>query len=216
VSSTSPTSAARALRALRIMVDRQRTLFMLRREAVTAGADLCPWGRPIITRCADSAITLGAHVLLISNSRSTALGVAHPVILRTLRAGATIEIGDDVGLSGTSIVAAHSVRVGSRVLFGADVMIADTDFHPLEWYGRRYSDLPEPGEGDGVVIGDDVFVGARATILKGTTIGSGSVIGAGSVVSGTIPARCVAAGSPAKVVRMLDEPDQVTTDGSTT
>ena len=41
-------------------------------------------------------------------------------------------------------------------------------------------------------------------ILKGSTIGDNVVIGANSVVSGHIPLNCIALGSPAKVVIMLE------------
>jgi acetyltransferase-like isoleucine patch superfamily enzyme len=40
--------------------------------------------------------------------------------------------------------------------------------------------------------------------LPGVEIGEGSVIAAGSVVTESIPARVVAAGNPAKVVRDYD------------
>lgn len=54
-----------------------------------------------------------------------------------------------------------------------------------------------------VVIEDDVWVGAHCIILKGVTIGARSVIGAGSVVTKSIPADCVAAGNPCKVIKNL-------------
>jgi galactoside O-acetyltransferase len=40
-------------------------------------------------------------------------------------------------------------------------------------------------------------------ILKGVTIGEGAIVGAGSVVTKDVPAWSVAAGNPAKVVKML-------------
>lgn len=54
-----------------------------------------------------------------------------------------------------------------------------------------------------VVIEDDVWVGAHCIILKGVTIGARSIIGAGSVVTKSIPADCVAAGNPCKVIKLL-------------
>ena len=47
-----------------------------------------------------------------------------------------------------------------------------------------------------VPIGNDCWIGAN------------SVIGAGSVVTKDIPANCVAAGNPCKVLRQIDESDQ--------
>ncbi len=55
-----------------------------------------------------------------------------------------------------------------------------------------------------IFIEDDVWIGAHSIILKGVTIGARSIIGAGSVVTKSIPADCVAAGNPCKVIRKLN------------
>jgi len=55
------------------------------------------------------------------------------------------------------------------------------------------------------VIGDDVWIGSHCVIVGGARIGSHSIIGAGSVVLGDIPAYAIAAGVPARVVRMRVE-----------
>ncbi len=43
---------------------------------------------------------------------------------------------------------------------------------------------------------------------KGVAIGARSVIGAGSVVTKSIPADCVAAGNPCKVIKNLIKPER--------
>ena len=106
-------------------------------------------------------------------------------------------------MSGTTVCAAYRITIGARVLIGADVMIADTDFHEVDQIPRRHLPIPTPSERDAVSIGDDVFIGARSIVLKGSSIGNGSVIAAGSVVTGDIPAGVVAGGVPAKVLRPL-------------
>jgi maltose O-acetyltransferase len=60
-----------------------------------------------------------------------------------------------------------------------------------------------------VRIGNGCWICANVVILPGVTIGDGSVIGAGSVVTKDIPAGCIAAGNPCRVIRMLTEADSM-------
>lgn len=50
-------------------------------------------------------------------------------------------------------------------------------------------------------IGKNCFIGGESLILPGVTIGDNCVIGAGSVVVRDVPARSIAAGNPAKIIR---------------
>ena len=54
-----------------------------------------------------------------------------------------------------------------------------------------------------VYIGKQCWIAANSTILKGVTIGDESVVGAMSLVNKDIPAKVLAAGVPAKVIRKL-------------
>jgi acetyltransferase-like isoleucine patch superfamily enzyme len=54
-----------------------------------------------------------------------------------------------------------------------------------------------------VELGENVFIGDGSRILKGVRVGTGSVIGAGSVVTTSIPDGVVAAGNPARVIRVI-------------
>lgn len=159
-------------------------------------------GWPIIRKAPNSTIRFGERVVLTSDSRYTALGVAHPVILRTLAPGALIEIGADTGLSGATICSQTRVSIGRECLLGAGVTIVDTDFHPINAQGRRFQPL-SAAKSRAVEIGDNVFIGGSCMILKGVKIGQNSVIGAGSVVTTDIPANVIAAGNPCRVLREL-------------
>ena len=117
--------------------------------------------------------------------------------------GATLTIGNNVGMSSTRLWIHESARIGNNVKIGGCVLITDTDAHPMDYMARRSSN--EGTKSAPVVIEDDVWVGAHCIILKGVTIGARSVIGAGSVVTKSIPADCVAAGNPCRVIKSLNQ-----------
>lgn len=118
-----------------------------------------------------------------------------------LENGASLKIGNNVGMSSTRLWIHESARIGNNVKIGGCVLITDTDAHPMDYMARRSS--TEGTKSAPVVIEDDVWVGAHCIILKGVTIGARSIIGAGSVVTKSIPADCVAAGNPCKVIKNL-------------
>lgn len=118
-----------------------------------------------------------------------------------LENGASLKIGNNVGMSSTRLWIHESARIGNNVKIGGCVLITDTDAHPMDYVARRSSN--EGTKSAPVVIEDDVWIGAHCIILKGVTIGARSVIGAGSVVTKSIPADCVAAGNPCRVIKNL-------------
>jgi acetyltransferase-like isoleucine patch superfamily enzyme len=177
----------------------------IRLSGVVAPTSVTFYGMPIIHMVQQSRIEIGENCVICSDSEMTALGVNHPVVMRTLRAGASIIIGKNTGISGGSICAAISVNIGNECLIGANVVIADTDFHAIDPIGRRFNNDPEKISAAPVIIEDNVFVGTGAIILKGVRVGKNSVIGAGSVVTKNVPPNSIIAGNPAVLVRSLDD-----------
>lgn len=175
----------------------------LRAQGVELGKDVRFYGMPIVSMEKGSRICLGDRVVLCSDSRFTALGVNHPVLLRTLRPGAAIIIGNDTGISGSAICAAMHVEFGDQCLLGANVTITDTDFHAIKPTERRFNSNPMEIGAAPIKIEDNVFIGAQSIVLKGVRIGTDSVIGAGSVVVANIPAGVIAVGNPARIIRPL-------------
>ncbi len=112
---------------------------------------------------------------------------------------ATIEIGDDVGMSGCSITAREKVSIGNRVLIGSGVLIFDNDAHPICPANRRYN--YEGVVSKPVIIHDDTFIGARAIIMKGVEVGEGSIVAAGSIVTKSVPPFSIVGGNPAKIIK---------------
>lgn len=167
-------------------------------RGVEVGGGWRLYGLPIIQRHRHSQIRIGRGLNLRSRPRSNPLGANHPVIISTRRAGAQLIIGEDFGMTGGSIVCDERIRIGDRVWVGANTVITDTDFHPLDAETRRAR--PLDANTAPVEIADDVFIGMNALILKGVRIGERAVVGAGSVVSRDIPAGAIVAGNPARVI----------------
>ncbi|RQX11516.1 galactoside O-acetyltransferase [Micromonospora arida] len=119
----------------------------------------------------------------------------------------TIEVGRNVDLGHRPVImAARSrIRIGDNVMFGPEVTIRGGN-HRIDRVGAPMISVekaPSDAALDrGVTIGDDVWVGTRAVILHGVTIGRGAVIGAGAVVTRPVPPYAVAAGNPARVIRL--------------
>jgi len=57
----------------------------------------------------------------------------------------------------------------------------------------------------GIIIDDDAWLGVGVIVLDGVRIGKGAVVGAGSVVTRDIPDGAIAAGVPARVVKMREK-----------
>jgi len=172
------------------------TLYLKLWGVKTAGMVKCV-GIPRVEKTADAQISIGRNCCLRSARCSNVAGVFHPVSL-CARGGGKIIIGDDCGLSSTVVVADTMVRFGDRVMIGANCVICDTDFHPLDPAARAAG---EKGSTKEISLDDDVWVGMNCTILKGVSVGKGSVIAAGSVVTKSIPPGVVAGGVPAKVLK---------------
>ncbi len=113
----------------------------------------------------------------------------------TVYPGARIRIGARSLVNGAMIVEKSSVTIGedARIAFG--VRILDSDLHDL--------DAETPERSSPIRIGARVWIGANVIVLPGVTIGDDVVVGAGSVVTGDIPARVLAIGSPARPVRSV-------------
>jgi sugar O-acyltransferase (sialic acid O-acetyltransferase NeuD family) len=60
-----------------------------------------------------------------------------------------------------------------------------------------------------VTLGTSAFVGAAAVILPHIRVGDRAVVGAGAVVTRDLPSGVVAVGTPARILREIDERDRI-------
>lgn len=156
------------------------------------------YGLPIIWQYRRGAIRIGEHFTATSNPDYNSVGVFQKVVIKTLTNEARIEIGNHTGISGCTLAARTSIRLGNNVLVGSGAMLVDNDAHPLSAMDRigntgKIKSRP-------IIVEDNVFIGARAIVMKGVHIGEGAIVGAGAVVVKDVPPYTIVAGNPAMVI----------------
>lgn len=115
--------------------------------------------------------------------------------------GATLHIHGSNGIQnvssganvGFTLICGDRIDIGYDVKIGRNVTIRDNNGgHYLNMQGYRTS---KP-----VKIGNHVWLCESCTILQGVKIGDGAVVAAHSVVISNVPANCLVAGNPARIV----------------
>lgn len=151
--------------------------------------------------------------------------IAPSAVISKGRFGRYTEVREHVRLSDSvlddySYVCHHcelmSTDVGKFANIAAHVRI-NPGFHPIErptlhhftyrpvMYGMAAADdaaFFEWRRRQRVFIGHDTWIGHGVVIMPGVRIGNGAVVGSNSVVTRDVPAYAIAAGAPAKVLRM--------------
>lgn len=151
-------------------------------------------------------IIIGNNLCMNNGNATNNIGFASRCTL-SAAGGATLCIGENVGMSQTALCAVDAdIIIGGNTLLGGGVKIYSSDFHSLSYMDRRDPESTDKNnrKSASVVIGDDCFIGAGTIILKGVTIGARTIIGAGSVVTKSIPDDCIAAGNPCEIVKRVD------------
>ena len=115
--------------------------------------------------------------------------------------GAKTVIGQDCTIS-----AYRRVRIGEQCVIADRAMFIDFD--------HNVADTEAPIRRQGIYmreveVGNNVWIGYNAQVLRGVRVGDNSIIGANSVVTRDIPANAVAAGTPARVIRMREAPEHL-------
>lgn len=161
-------------------------------------------GTPFISIAFGGKCTIDADFIMLNDLKTNPIGRPQRCVF-FIDKDASINIGKNVGISSTALVAHQNITIGDNVKIGGGVCIYDTDFHSLDPEIRkkklsveRQARISKP-----VIIKDNVFIGAHTTILKGVTIGENAIIGACSVVTKNIPSNEIWAGNPAKFVKKL-------------
>ena len=113
--------------------------------------------------------------------------------------GKNIHFGQNVFInSGCRFQDQGGIWIGDNALIGHNAVLVTLNHNPDPQ--KRGNLIPSR-----IVIGNDVWLGANVTVLPGVTIGDGAIIAAGAVVTKDVPARTVAGGVPAKVIKTIGE-----------
>ncbi len=140
--------------------------------------------------------------LFIGSNVSIAHGARIDIIRGALPSSyqGEIHIGDGTIIEPrVHMAAATRMMIGKHVLFAANVYVTDHD------HGFLNPDLPvmhQPLIVKATSIEDWAWLGENAVVLKGVTVGHGAVIGANSVVTRDVPPFAIAAGIPARIIKM--------------
>lgn len=133
---------------------------------------------------------------------ANSIGLIQPCVFNIALEGSVLKIGNNVGISGSTVNASLEVIIEDNVQIGSGCIITDTDSHPVEYEARLKDDNSKTNKKP-IHIKEGAFIGARSIVMKGVAIGCHAVIGAGSVVTKDVPANCIACGNPAKIVKQM-------------
>ncbi len=184
-------------------------------------------GRHALARlCAHGYISPHASIPHRNLSLGQHVFIGDGVILFSRDASGAVVIGDAVAINKDTIIEqgdGGSLSIGARttiqprcqfsayrgaILIGEDVQIAPgCAFYPYNHGMSNEQPMQQQAlvSKGGIVIEDNVWLGYGVIVLDGVHIGAGAVIGAGSVVTADIPPGVVAAGVPARVIRLRNE-----------
>ena len=108
-----------------------------------------------------------------------------------------LKIGNNVFINSNSLLMARGgITVEDDVLMAANVQLLSNNH---DEYDRQVLTCKP------IHIKKGAWIGAGASILAGVTIGEYAIVGAGAIVTKDVPDYAVVVGSPARVVKTLDE-----------
>jgi acetyltransferase-like isoleucine patch superfamily enzyme len=118
-----------------------------------------------------------------------------------------IRIGHRVSATANlQLAAVKAIIIEDDVMFASNVHVNDSS-HGYATANQPYKYQPLTHIAP-IRIKFGCWIGQNAVISAGVTIGELSIIGANSVVTHDIPAKCIATGTPAKVIKQWNENEQ--------
>lgn len=138
---------------------------------------------------------------LVSNKNATISIGDNTIVWRDAQWVGPIKVGSRVFINQSSYIR-PGVTLEDDVSIGPFVRLS-SDTHDISTGSRRTGTprkLP-------IKVGRGTWIGAGAIVLGGVTIGSRAIVAAGAVVVDDVPDNAVVGGVPAKVLRIMEDPD---------
>jgi acetyltransferase-like isoleucine patch superfamily enzyme len=128
--------------------------------------------------------------------------------------GAFVEIQKNASVGKRCKISSHTficegVTIEDNVFIGHGVRFIN-DSYPRATTAGGDLQTEADWKVERTVIKKGASVGSGTTILSNVTVGENAIVGAGSVVTKDVPANCIVAGNPAKLLRHIEETAEVT------
>lgn len=150
-------------------------------------------------RCRISGVTTFTGRMALSKQFSTPL----------------LDVGDNVDIGWQTTIAVGSmVKIGHNVRIAGRCFLAGYPGHPLDAVARAKGESELDSQVGDIILEDDVWLASGVSVMPGVTIGSGTVVATGSVVTKDLPARVMAGGIPAKVIKPIEQIVENSSEGA--
>jgi acetyltransferase-like isoleucine patch superfamily enzyme len=158
--------------------------------------------------CISDDVTLGRNVRL-----SKFINMYGCQIGDETKIGTFVEIQRNASVGCRCKISSHSficegVSIEDNVFIGHGVMFIN-DSYPRATTCEGQLQTAGDWKVERTVIRKGASIGSGATILSNTCIGENAIVGAGSVVTRDVPPGAIVAGNPAKVLRYLEEAEEI-------
>jgi acetyltransferase-like isoleucine patch superfamily enzyme len=160
--------------------------------------------------CISPDVKLGVNVRL-----SSFINLYGCEIGNNTKIGAFVEIQKNATIGDNCKISSHSF-ICEGVIIENDVFIG----HGVKFINDTYPRATNPSgtlqtqddwKVETTLVKTGASIGSGATVLSNIVIGERAIVGAGSVVTKDVPADCIVAGNPARMLRVLTSEEALET-----